>query len=954
MTLEADLRKYVDAEVRFSKGDRALYASDSSNYRHIPLGVVFPRHADDVMRAIEVCRRHGVPITSRGAGTSLAGQTCNTGIVIDHSRFHNRIIDIDPEKRTARVEPGCVLDRLREAAAPHRLTFGPDPATHAYNTLGGMIGNNSCGVHSVMSQFYGPGPLTRHNVASLDVLTCRGERFTVGATTDQELHRIIGSGGVRGRIYADLAALRDRYADEIRRRYPILPRRVSGFNLDALLPEHGFNVAHALVGTEGTCVTVLAADLMLIDARPERVLVVLGYPDAYRAADHVPLVMEHRPVGLEGIDDQLIEFMARKRLHQDDVKLLPTGGGFLFVEFGAATREEAIAQAERLVARLATEPGAPAIRMVTDRIEMARLWKVREGALGATALVPGMKETFEGWEDAAVPPERLGQYLREFRALLDEFGYHAALYGHFGQGCIHCRIDFDFGTAEGVRTWMHFLDRAADLVVRHGGSISGEHGDGQARAVFLGRMYGEELVRAFAEFKEIWDPDNLMNPGKVVAPRRPDQDLRLGPAYAPRHVETAFSFGEGPDGFARAAARCVGVGACRRTDHGTMCPSYMATRDEKHSTRGRARLLFEMLEGEVVHDGWRDAAVHEALDLCLACKACKSECPVQVDMATYKAEFLSHYYQRRLRPRAAYTMGLVNWWAGMAAPIAGLVNTVASTPFSRVLKAAAGISPHRELPRLASPTLRRWHRRRAPSSGDRRVLFWPDTFSDAFATGPARAAITLLEGAGYRVEIPPRRLCCGRPLYDWGMLSLARKEWRRTLDTLRPWIRDGVQVVGVEPGCISAFRDELPGLFPRNDDAARLARQAWSFGEFAAANDLGVERLDRRAIVHGHCHQRSGPSMRGNETVMRRMGLDFQLLDSGCCGMAGAFGFESRKYDVSVAIGERVLLPAVRAATPDTLVIADGFSCREQIRQLTGREALHLAEVMLLAREQRG
>ncbi|MGH7581920.1 MAG: FAD-binding and (Fe-S)-binding domain-containing protein [Gemmatimonadales bacterium] len=949
--LERDLAAAIEGEVHCDPGHRALYSTDSSNYRHVPLGVVYPRTAADVIGAIEVCRRHRVPITSRGGGTGLAGQTCNDGIIIDHSRYYNRILAIDPDRRIARIEPGCVLDRLRDAAKPHGLTFGPDPATHAYNTLGGMIGNNSCGVHSVLAQFYGPGPLTRHNVVDLDVVTYHGERFTVGATSDDDLAAIVTAGGTRGAIYRQLAELRDRHADEIRRRFPVLPRRVSGFNLDALLPEAGFNVAQALVGTEGTCVTVLSATVTLIEARAERVLVMLGYPSAYEAADHVPFIMEHRPVGLEGIDDCLVEYMGRKHMHQDDVKLLPDGKGFLFVEFGASARQVAMDQAQRFVADLKSQPKPPAVKLVTDAGEMARLWKVREAGLGATALVPGLRETHEGWEDSAVPPERLGEYLRAFRKLLDEFGYHTALYGHFGQGCVHCRIDFDLRTADGVRTWMYFLDKASDLVTSMGGSLSGEHGDGQSKAIFLRKMYGDDLVRAFGEFKHILDPDNGMNPGKVVDPRRPDQDLRMGPTYAPKIVETSFSFGGDEHGFAEAAARCVGVGRCRRTDSGTMCPSYMATGDERHSTRGRARLLFEMLQGDVVRDGWRDRHVHEALDLCLACKGCKGDCPVQVDMATYKAEFLSHYYRGRVRPRAAYAMGLIHWWSRAALPVAPIANALTSVPpLAALLKAAGGIAQRRSIPKLASPSFRRWFARRPPPQGSSgTVLFWPDTFSNALLPGPARAAVDVLTAHGYRVEIPPRPLCCGRPLYDWGMLGLAKRLWRRTLTTLKPWIEAGIPLVGVEPSCVAAFRDELPALFPDDQDAARLSRQAWMFGEFIARNNLEPGHLARRAIMHGHCHQRAVLDMSANEIVLRRLGVDYRLLDSGCCGMAGSFGFEAHKYDVSVRVGERVLLPAVRAADPDTLIIADGFSCREQVQQLTGRQALNLAEVVALA-----
>jgi FAD/FMN-containing dehydrogenase/Fe-S oxidoreductase len=949
--LARDLAAETTGEVRFDTGSRAAWSTDASNYRHIPIGVVLPRTLDDVVRTVALCRKYGAPITSRGAGTSLAGQTCNVAIIIDYSKYFNRILEIDPVRRIARVEPGCVLDDLRRAAKVHGLTFGPDPATHNRNTLGGMIGNNSCGVHSVMSQFYGPGPLTRHQVVDLDVLTYDGERFTVGPTSDAALDAIIADGGRKGAIYQGLRDLRNEHAAEIRRRFVDIPRRVSGYNLDALLPEKGFNVAHALVGTEGTCCVVLGATVTLIPDKPVRTLLVLGYRDAYHAADHVPAVMAHRPVGVEGMDDTLIEMMKLKHVNPEQIALLPPGRGWLLAEFGGDSKDDTTAQARRLMDDLATRNDAPEMALFEDDREAHKLWEVREAALGVAARPIGGGEAHEGWEDAAVAPQRLGAYLREFRELLAEFDYHSPLYGHFGQGCVHFRIDFDLRSTAGVAKWMQFLDRAADLVVRHGGSISGEHGDGQARATLLGKMYGEQLVSAFGTFKAVWDPDNRMNPGKVVDARRPDQDLRVGPTYAPKPVHTHFAYRDDHGSFAAATARCVGVGKCRREDGGTMCPSYMVTRAEEHSTRGRARLLFEMMEGEVLTDGWRNEHVREALDLCLACKGCKRECPVSVDMATYKAEFLSHYYEGRLRPRAAYGMGLIYWWARAFSPIAPIANFFSQTrPFSSAIKALGSVAQARAIPPFASPTFRSWFSRRKTSPvATRRVLLWPDTFSNYLRPAAAIAAVEVLERAGYQVNIPSRPLCCGRPLYDWGMLATARNLWRQTLDTLRDDIRAGVPLIGLEPSCVAAFRDELVGLFPDDEDAARLAKQTFMLSEFLDHEGFQPPPLRRRAVVHGHCHQKSVMTMRSEEAILQAIGLDYRLLDSGCCGMAGSFGFEADKYQLSVQAGERVLLPAIREAADDTLIIASGFSCHEQIVQLTGRNPMHLAEVLQLA-----
>jgi FAD/FMN-containing dehydrogenase/Fe-S oxidoreductase len=966
--LEAALRSHVDGEIRFDDGSRALYATDGSNYRQVPLGVVVPRTVEAAVRTVETCREHGAPVLSRGGGTSLAGQCCNVAVVIDWSKYLHRVRSVDPVRRSAHVEPGCILDDLRGAAERHHLTFGPDPATHTHCTLGGMIGNNSCGVHS---QAWGR---TEDNVRSLEILTYDGLRLSVGPTGEDEFHRIVAAGGRRGEIYRRLRDLRDRYADEIRVRYPKIPRRVSGYNLDALLPENGFDLAKALVGTEGTCVTILGAEVRLVESPPHRALLVLGYPDVFRAGDHVPELAERfRPLGLEGIDDRLIGESRKKHLHPGSLDLLPPGGGVLYLEFGGATAAEARGRAEAAAARIGSRPGAPRARVFSDPRTMRRLWEVRESGLGATARVPGQADAWEGWEDSAVPPERIGDYLRGLRALLDRFGYHGSLYGHFGNGCVHTRIDFDLASAPGVAKYRDFIEHAADLVLSFGGSLSGEHGDGQSRAELLPKMFGERLVRAFREFKGIWDPTGKMNPGKVVDPYPLDENLRLGPRFRPARPKTHFRFPDDDGSFARATLRCVGVGKCRREGGGTMCPSYMVTREEKHSTRGRAHLLFELLAGDVLAPDpralgtsrrddrvrWRDRHVKEALDLCLSCKGCKGDCPVNVDLATYKAEFLAHHYAGRLRPRAAYTLGLSMYWARLAALAPGVANAIAGTrPLSTLAKALAGIAPERRLPRFAPETFRAWYRRsgrgRTATPGDgRRVLLFPDTFNDHFFPETARAALEVLEAAGFSPEVPRAWLCCGRPLYDFGMLPTAKRLLRRALRHLGPAVEAGVPVVGLEPSCVAVFRDELPNLYPDDPVARRLSRQVFTFDGFLArhADGRALPRLEGRALLHGHCHAKAVLGFGEAEpALLRRLGLEVEQPEPGCCGMAGAFGFErGDKAEVAARCGERALLPAVRAAPESTLVIADGFSCREQVAQHTGRRALHLAQVVRLA-----
>jgi FAD/FMN-containing dehydrogenase/Fe-S oxidoreductase len=957
--LEAALKAKIRGEVRFDDGSRALYATDGSNYRQVPIGVVIPRDAEDVVETLAAAREFGAPVLARGGGTSLAGQCCNVAVVLDTSKHLNRLVELDADRRRARVQPGVVLDELRNAAERHTLTFAPDPSTHNHCTLGGMIGNNSCGVHSVM------GGKTDDNVEELEILTYDGARMRVGATGEEELERIIREGGRRGEIYAQLKAFVERYADLIRARYPELPRRVSGYNLPHLLPENGFHVARALVGSECTCVMILEATVRLVYSPPARSLLVLGYPDVYSAADHVTEVLAHKPVGLEGLDDKLVADMKAIGLHPEDVALLPEGGGWLLVEFGGETKEECDEKARGLMDELKRKQDAPAMKLFDDEREEKLIWTVRESGLGATAHVPNKKITWEGWEDSAVPPERLGGYLRDFRKLLDKFKYAGDLYGHFGQGCVHTRIDFDLETDAGIQTFRRFLHEAADLVVSYGGSLSGEHGDGQSRAELLPKMFGPELVGAFREFKAIWDPLGRMNPGKVVEPYRVDENLRIGTSFNPPHAETHFKWPKDEGNFNRVILRCVGVGECRRHKKGTMCPSYRVTREEMHSTRGRARLLWEMMKGEVIRDGWRSEEVREALDLCLACKGCKGDCPVSVDMATYKAEFLSHYYEGRLRPVHAYAFGYIDLAARVAAHAPRVFNFFTQTPtLARVVKAIVGMPRQRKIPAFAKETFKAWFERRGAKAGEQpsairhspsaikgRVILWPDTFNNHFFPATAQAAFEVLGAAGFRVVVPKQSLCCGRPLYDFGMLDRAERLLKQILAALKDEIRAGTPVVVLEPSCLAVFRDELTNLFPDNEDAKRLAAQAFSLSEFLLrfAPDFKPPHLPRKALVHGHCHHKALMTMSAEEAVLRKFGLHYELLDSGCCGMAGSFGFEREHYDVSVRVGELVLLPAVRGADEETIIVADGFSCREQIAQETTRRALHPAEVLALA-----
>jgi FAD/FMN-containing dehydrogenase/Fe-S oxidoreductase len=954
--LRAQIRGGAHGDVRFDSGSRALYATDGSNYRHVPIGVVLPHDADDVLATVALCRQFGAPLLCRGGGTSLAGQCCNVAVILDFSKYMAGILEIDPKRRIARVQPGVVLDDLRAAAEKHHLTFAPDPSTHDRCTLGGMIGNNSCGVHSVMAG------KTDDNIEELDILTYDGVRMKVGTTSKEELERIIQASGRHGEIYSKLKTIGTTYGDLVRQRFPDIPRRVSGYNLNFLLPENGFHVARALVGSEGTCVTLLEATCRLVESPPERVLLIVAYPDIYQCADHVPEIMAHKPIGLEGFDDLLVGYTRAKGINSEGLALLPEGGGWLMVEFGASTAPEAESQARSLMQTLTRSANPPNMHLYTGRQQIKRVWEVRESALGITSHVAGEAMSWEGWEDSAVAPEKLGGYLRDLRRMMAAYGYRGSLYGHFGHACVHTRMNFDLQSKDGIAKFRKFMEEAADLVVSYGGSISGEHGDGQARGELLPKMFGRELVQAFREFKSAWDPEWKMNPGKLIEPYKLDDNLRLGAAYSPWEPKTNFQFPADHGSLAQATLRCVGVGKCRREEGGLMCPSYRATHEEEHSTRGRAHLLWEMTQGEVVRDGWRSEEVKQSLDLCLACKGCKSECPVGVDVATYKAEFLSHYYEGRVRPRSAYAFGNIDLWARLASQAPGIANLVTQVPFLRdISKFVAGIPKERAIPAFAPQTFKTWFRcrERAALRNNARprnveappVLLWPDTFNNHFHPGTAKAAVEVLEAAGFRVVVPQTNLCCGRPLYDFGMLDRAQALLLQILDELSPEIEAGIPIVGLEPSCVAVFRDELLNLFPHDERAQALSRQTFLLSEFleTRAKDFPLPRFDRKALLHGHCHHKSLMTMTAEEAVLTRLGIDFHSPAPGCCGMAGSFGFERDKYDISIAIGELELLPAVRQAPSDWLIIADGFSCREQIAQGSPRHALHLAEVLQVA-----
>jgi FAD/FMN-containing dehydrogenase/Fe-S oxidoreductase len=938
LTLQQTLKRTTRAEVRFDAGSRAAYASEASNYRQVPIGVVVPRTVDDVIRIMRACAAADVPVLPRGAGTSMCGQSVNYAVIVDSSKYLTEIERIDADSRTATVQSGVICDQLKQAAAKVGLTFGPDPATHSRCTLGGMIGNNSCGAHSVMAG------KTAENIESLEILTYDGERFWVGPTDEAAFDAHLAAGGRRAEIVSHLKALVDRYGNAIRAGFPKLKRRVSGYSLDQLLPENGFNIARALVGSEGTCATVLRATTKLVTNPTHRVLTVFGFPSIFDAADCVPQLLPLGPIAMEGLDTGIIGGLTERGLALDDIAELPAGNAWLMVEFGSTDSTGCIALAERAAVLAPTLAGGPSVRVVADPHLMRRLWSIRETGASATSIGndPSKPDPVVGWEDAAVEPRLLGAYLREFSALVDRYGYTTNLYGHFGDGCIHSRITFNLRNADGVQTWRRFLVEAALLVVKYEGSLSGEHGDGQAKGELLSLMYSPELMEAFRTFKTIWDPRGRMNPGKLIDAMPVYENLRLGPTYRRVDHASPFSFGNiaRPDTFARATERCIGMGKCRSLEGGTMCPSFRATREEKYSTRGRARLLFELLKGEVIEDGWQSEAVKDSLDHCLACKGCRSDCPTHVDIAKYKSHFLYEYFKHKRRPLMDAMIGRIGAWLPVATHVGGIANRLMRSRVFRKIGTRVGLSADVRFPAIASrsfrnaETAKRLLTGRAPGAhaARKRVLLWTDTFNNGFSPHVLEAAVRVLESHAFEVQLLRKHVCCGRPLYDAGLLDQARRNLEEIMSGLSEVIESQMPVVVLEPSCLSVFRDELRALFPGDMRATALASSVKTLAELLQSKGVILPRLDEDVHIHGHCHQKACGGMQAESQLLKHATDPGTVLPTGCCGMAGAYGYHTRTADIARSVAASELVPRINALDGDAVVISDGFSCRSQIR----------------------
>ncbi len=960
--LEHELRKVVAGDVRFDRISRLLYSTDASMYQVEPIGVVIPRDADDVQAAVEVARRQQVALLPRGGGTSLTGQTVNRALVLDFSRHMNRVLEVDAEGQWAKVEPGLVQDELNRHVRPMGLLFGPDTSTSNRATLGGMLGNNSGGSHSIV---YG---LTVDHVIEVTALLADGTRVVFGDVTPEELARRGQRGGLEGRIYREVARIRDAYADEIRARYPHHWRRVAGYNLNELVgvgikpgsvagdgAARGVNMARLVVGSEGTLLTIVDAKVRLMRRPKTTALDVIHYRDLQEALESSQSILETGPYAVE-LTDKMILDLARDNIEQAQRMGFVQGdpAAILIVEYAGDSEAEVRAKVADLEARRARARFGYAATLAFDPAEQQSIWKLRKAGLGLLLGMKGDKKPIAFVEDTAVAPEHLAEFVPRFREIFAKHDAIGAYYGHCSVGCLHIRPVIDLKIPRGLEQVRAIADEITGLVLDFGGTISSEHGDGRARSPFLERMYGRRLMGAFRELKRAFDSENRLNPGNIVDAPGILENLRYGVGYTTWEPTTLLDF-SGQGGFAAAVELCNGVGVCRKTLEGTMCPSYMATKDEEHSTRGRANALRAVLSGRLPPSEFTGTRLHEVMDLCLECKGCKAECPANVDMAKLKYEFLHHYYAANGLPLRNRVFGRIERLNRLGAHLPALFNWASGLAVTRwLLERVAGIDRRRPLPKLAAATFTEWFRHHAPPAAAPRgeVVLFHDTFVTYNTPEIGRAAVELLEAAGYRVVLVDKK-CCGRPLISKGMLAEARAHAAWNVGRLASYARRGVPIVGLEPSCLLTLRDESVDLLG-TDDARTVARHAFLLEEFLARErarglELRFSGSGRTALLHGHCHQKALVGTAPTVAALRWAGFRVEEVDSGCCGMAGSFGFEREHYDISVALGNRRLAPAVKAAAADTVIVAPGVSCRQQIAHLAGRRALHPAEVLRAA-----
>ena len=945
--LEHALRRAVEGDVRFDSYSRLLYSTDASMYQVEPMGVVIPRHADDVQAVLEVANRLGAPLLARGGGTSLTGQTVNHAVVLDFSRYMNGVLEVNTEELWARVQPGLVQDELNHHVRGQGLLFGPDTSTSNRATLGGMLGNNSGGSHSIA---YG---LTVEHVIELKGFLADGSPVTFGTVTPVELAAKARLETLEGQIYREVARIRDQYRDQIATRYRGHWRRVCGYNLNELIKDGPLNMARLLVGSEGTLFTIVEAKVRLV-RRPKRTSVdVIHYHDIQEALESSQAILETGPYAVE-LTDKMILDLARGNIEYSKRMAFVQGdpGAILIVEYTGETDAEVKDKVEKLEALRAREGFGYAGHVALDNAEQQSIWKLRKAGLGLLLGTRGDAKPIAFIEDTAVDPKHMAAFVPRFRDIMAKHGAEGAYYGHCSVGCLHIRPLINLKTQRGLDQVQAMAGEIFDMVLEFEGAISSEHGDGRARSPYLERVFGPVVFGAFRELKAAFDPKNLLNPGNIVASPGVTEHMRYGAQYKTWEPRTLLDFRE-QGGFAAAVEMCNGVGVCRKNLEGTMCPSYMATRDEEHSTRGRANALRAVLSGRVPEADFTGRRLYEVMDLCLECKGCKAECPSNVDMAKMKYEFLYHYYKVHptpMRNDLFAHIGDLSWWGSRLAPLS---NWIGGWRINRwLLDVVVGVDRRRPLPAFARRSFTDWFDRRKPNADAPRgsVVLFHDTFNTYNTPEVAQAAVELLEAAGYRVELVGRK-CCGRPLISKGMLEEARAHADWNVTRLTPWVERGVPVVGLEPSCLLTLRDEYVDLL-RTDAARAVAGASYLLEEFLLRErGRGLtlawrKGVPRKALLHGHCHQKAMVGTAPTVAALAWAGYEVSEVDSGCCGMAGAFGFEKEHYDLSVSLGNRRLAPAVKAAAADTVVVAPGISCRQQIAHLTERRAKHPAEVL--------
>jgi FAD/FMN-containing dehydrogenase/Fe-S oxidoreductase len=944
--LEQELRRVVEGDVRFDTYSRLLYSTDASMYQVEPIGVVIPRHADDVQAVLETANRWNAPVLPRGGGTSLTGQTVNTAVVLDYSAHLNQVLEVNQEELWARVQPGLVQDELNQHLRPMGLLFGPDTSTANRATLGGMIGNNSGGSHSIA---YG---LTIEHVIELTTLLADGSRAVFGTVTPQDLAEKMKLPGLEGEIYRQVAQIKNLYRDEILARYPTYWRRVCGYNLNELVKEQPLNMARLIVGSEGTLLNVIEAKVRVVKRPQKTALVILHYKDMQEALESSQAILETKPYSLE-LTDKMILDLARANLELSKRMAFIQGDPavILGVEYAGESDAEVRSKVEALAALRARHRFGYAAHIAYNPDEQKAIWKLRKAGLGLLMGIKGDAKPIAFVEDTAVDPKYLPVFVPRFREIMAKHGTDGAYYGHCSVGCLHIRPIINLKTERSLAQVQAIADDITDLVMEFGGAISSEHGDGRARSPYLERVYGATILQAFRELKRAFDPKNLMNPGNIVDSPALTENLRYGPAYKTWEPVTLLDFSK-QGGFAALVEMCNGVGVCRKTMEGTMCPSYMATKDEEHSTRGRANALRAVLSGRVPADDFTSHRLHEVMDLCLECKACKAECPANVDMAKLKYEFLHHYYQANGLPLRNRIFGRIADLSKFGSRFAPISNFIAASRLNRwLLDRFFDIDSRRPLPRFASETFTAWFRARQQRTQAPRgsVVLFHDTFVTYNTPEIGRAAVELLEAAGYRVELVDKK-CCGRPLISKGMLAEAKVYAAWNVAQLTPWVERGAVIVGLEPSCLLTLRDEAVELL-RSDDAKKVAQSSFLLEEFllkerANGLSLNFQAAPRRALLHGHCHQKAMVGTAPTVAVLQWANFEVSEVDAGCCGMAGSFGFEKEHYDLSVNLGQRRLAPAVAAQPASTEIVAPGISCRQQIAHLTGRHAKHPAEVL--------